>query len=487
MSENSALKTSNEDFIYFSFAVVSVILIVLYVPKIFKHIHELILYCQAPKKSRGPFPLISLWESCAYPVRMTLRIIKEPTLLLAGAKLAMREKMFFCVKVAPRFFSYTFRPRIFLPVLWLVLFTSVMYTTLTFDPHAILNVSRSASTTEIKKAYRGLVKKYHPDNNNTEEAKSLFIQVSRAYKALVDREAFEEENRENSEFSVGVALPRLLLSREHDGLVLFGLLAILIGLPIFFWKKMTSGGNIQGLINAVLVDASYTESFMKHFRIPEDFKYVEKKISREIILSSLVQMGVYPKNASSYALAKFPPLSDFIQRCVDSEHQKNYLEALGFNERCFPILQAYMTANREALMKKYEAQLLTISSNDNDDETFLNDGYYKVTFYFYCQHTAEVDEALCKLIEMNDNIPSAKKLLRLHEEARDNLQYIYSNGVKGNRTALCYLIQVPQRVAELVENIQQEIILLYRRQYRSELAKSISKKDMRTYKKKMTN
>lgn len=487
MSENSALKTSNEDFIYFSFAVVSVILIVLYVPRIFKFIHDLILFYQTPKKSRGPNPLISLWESCTDPLRIGLHCIKEPTLLLAGAKLAMKERMFFCIKVVPRFFSHIFRLRVFLPLLWLVLFSSVMYSTLTFDPHAILNISRSASTAEIKKSYRSLVKKYHPDNNNTEEAKALFTQVGRAYKALVDREAFEEESRENSEFSVGVALPRLLLSREHDGLVLFGLLGILIGLPIFFWRKMTSGGNIQGLINAVLVDARYTESFMKHFGIPGDFKYLEKKISHELILSSLVEMGLCPRNVFTQSLAKFPPLTDFILRCVDSEHQKNYLEALGFNERSFTILQAYMTANGEALRKRYEAQLFAVSSNENKEETFLSEAKYKVTFYFYCQHTAEVDEALSKLIKMYDKIPSAKKLLRLHEEVRDNLQYIFSFGVKENRTALCFLIQVPQRVSELVENIQQEIILLYRRQYKSELAKSTSKKDMRMYKKKMTN
>lgn len=55
------------------------------------------------------------------------------------------------------------------------------------DPYEVLGVAKTAAAGEIKKAYRHLAKKYHPDHNKTDpKAKERFSEVNSAYEIVGD-------------------------------------------------------------------------------------------------------------------------------------------------------------------------------------------------------------------------------------------------------------------------------------------------------------
>ena len=55
------------------------------------------------------------------------------------------------------------------------------------DPYLVLGIPKSATADEVKKAYRKLAKKYHPDQNKTDpKAKEKFAEANSAYEILGD-------------------------------------------------------------------------------------------------------------------------------------------------------------------------------------------------------------------------------------------------------------------------------------------------------------
>ncbi|MEO1847140.1 MAG: DnaJ domain-containing protein, partial [Pseudomonadota bacterium] len=75
------------------------------------------------------------------------------------------------------------------------------------DYYEVLGVDRTASDAELKKAYRRLAMKYHPDRNSDDvSAEKHFKEVKEAYEMLSDsqkRSAYDQFGHAGVDSSVG--------------------------------------------------------------------------------------------------------------------------------------------------------------------------------------------------------------------------------------------------------------------------------------------
>ncbi|XP_058053227.1 dnaJ protein homolog 1-like isoform X1 [Anopheles bellator] len=79
---------------------------------------------------------------------------------------------------------------------------------MTKDYYKILGVPKTASDDEIKKAYRKLALKYHPDKNKSPQAEERFKEVAEAYEVLSDkkkRDVYDQYGEEGLKGGVGGA------------------------------------------------------------------------------------------------------------------------------------------------------------------------------------------------------------------------------------------------------------------------------------------
>lgn len=135
-----------------------------------------------------------------------------------------------------------------------------------FDPFAQLEISKDASLSEVRRAYKQLSVKYHPDKGGDPKR---FILISKAYAALTN-----EESRKNWEeygnpdgpgvAHFGIALPRWMVRKENFYLVIGAyifLFMLLLPIAVGTWWYNT----MKFSTNNVLLDTvrCFCGSFMR--------------------------------------------------------------------------------------------------------------------------------------------------------------------------------------------------------------------------------
>ena len=152
----------------------------------------------------------------------------------------------------------TFRTNLLITVLLTLWSAYLVYslatsseTIMTFDPYEILSIDRSATTKDIKQAYRKKSLKYHPDKNpDNPTAQATFMLIAKAYEALTDETAKSNwekygnpDGKQSLEISIG--LPTFLLDPGWRNIILMSyLFGMVVLLPFLVWSYYSSSSEL---------------------------------------------------------------------------------------------------------------------------------------------------------------------------------------------------------------------------------------------------
>lgn len=119
------------------------------------------------------------------------------------------------------------------------------------DYHRILGINANASASEVKKAYRKLARKYHPDLNKNDDAHEKFIEIQEAYECVLCEQQGKPLPKGRSSSSSGKSQsgyrPGFRQRQSKENLAIFRLITNLEQLTV----RLSTESKVSGIPSVV--------------------------------------------------------------------------------------------------------------------------------------------------------------------------------------------------------------------------------------------
>lgn len=140
------------------------------------------------------------------------------------------------------------------------------------DHYNVLGIKDNAQESEIKKAYRSLSLKYHPDRNQTQEAKEKMTEINEAFEILGDSQSKQKYDHQRKFGGVGGGMPQSGMPEDFQDINnIFNMMFAGGNSPFGgnFASNMNNGGgpNIRVFHNGRPANFNF-QSNMQHIRKP---------------------------------------------------------------------------------------------------------------------------------------------------------------------------------------------------------------------------